>query len=692
MLIGKELEERLLRVVRAAVSAVSVYFIGRELGQTALQATSSALTARRLTFLEESFLAGKVAQQIGTNRLKTFTEAQLKDWILTNNVTLSQVEQATLRSLADNTERWLSGRSEKFQQNYRSAIARADAQWRGAIATSSFADAGAMSVARNGALQELVGTLRTNTGTFQSDMDRLLQTEMHTYFQQGQMLGVPGDEWVYKIPRPTACAHCMRLHLSKSGSPKLYRLSEVMSNSNWGRPAYLWKFTIGPVHPWCHPAGTLITTIGGLKPIESIEPGELVWTRKGWRQVEARFDNGIRPLVEVTTSSRRKFEITADHKILTLYRSNLSYKDGDFIPAGSSMGRHVRVSVPDWSLPEGGITSAYFWGRYAGDGSRGGWNGDQIYVAFRPEENWEKFKEGMEDLFSKKVYVNTSFSPGLIRLQIYKPGLGDLVGSFDPKERVPWRILQGSLEDQVSYLAGLFDSDGGCGISGTSYQLSVRIKQERRAQETLRLLTHLGVQCTLSYSKPSRTVIKSGPKEGQEIISGEGWRIYIRGRNALERFLAVIPLQEVSKKEACELALSRLRKSVRTRNVDDQGIIERIEKIDPAGEGQVYDLQVRDCHEYVANGLLVHNCYCILYRASDQSAPGDNRELALARRNILRKAAEGGPIQNSCGLPSDPSLLFEDAKPTGHADELPAHQLRLIAALRNIYGDRLPGS
>lgn len=252
MLIDQETEQRILRVLQAISSSVSVYLIGKELGQSTFQALSSALTARRLTFLEQSFLAGKVAQAIGTDKLKTMSEASLRDWITDNNVTLNDAERATLGQLRNDTERWLEGRSSTWQQKFRTAIANADRDWRATIAAGAFNDAQARSLARNEALSELISALRGENETFQFDVDRLIQTEMHAYFQQGQMLGIGGDEYVYKIPRMGACPHCMRLHLKSDGSPKLYKLSDVARNSNWGKRAYAWKFVIGPVHPHCY--------------------------------------------------------------------------------------------------------------------------------------------------------------------------------------------------------------------------------------------------------------------------------------------------------------------------------------------------------------------------------------------------------------------------------------------------------
>lgn len=252
MLINEEAENRITRILQAIAGSYAVFMIGKDLGQSTLQAIGSALTTRQMTFLEQSFLAGRIASDIGTDRLRRMSQAQIADWITTNNVSLNETELATLRTMRRDTERWLQGRSDTWQQRFRSSMASADRNWRGVVAAGSFNDARARTVARNEALNELVQSLRGQNESFRGDIDRLLQTEMHAYFQQGQMTSIPGDEEVYKIPRASACPHCMRLHLKSDGSPKIYRLSEVVGNSNWGKSANAWKFTIGPVHPYCY--------------------------------------------------------------------------------------------------------------------------------------------------------------------------------------------------------------------------------------------------------------------------------------------------------------------------------------------------------------------------------------------------------------------------------------------------------
>lgn len=255
MLLNQEAEERVLGVIKSLASAYSVYMVGRELGQTVAQAAGSALgmsTTQRLTFLEQSYLAGKIAKAIGPDRLKRMSEQQLTTWIQNNPVEITPADRVLMNQLKTDTQRWLSGRTDAWQAKMRTEIVKADRGWRAALATNTFNDARALSIARNSALGMLWSELEGVSKQWDGDIDRLIQSEMNNYFQHGQVSGTDKETYVWKVPRASACENCMRITLNIDGSPKKYKLSEVEGNSNIGLPAYSWQFTIGPLHPYCY--------------------------------------------------------------------------------------------------------------------------------------------------------------------------------------------------------------------------------------------------------------------------------------------------------------------------------------------------------------------------------------------------------------------------------------------------------
>jgi len=255
MLLDRAAERRVMEITQAVVSSFSVFAIGRELGQTVVESVSSALgltAAGRLTFLESSYIAGKAASILGTDALRRMTEAELVTWITTNNITLTAADRIVIGQMKSNTERWLQGRSEAWQVRLRGEMAIADTAWRATLQSTTFADAGALAAARSSALRNLLNRMSDSSELWQADIDRLVQSEMNAYFQTGQVALVSGDELVYKVPRGSACPHCLRICVNTNGTFKRFRLDDVRGNSNVGTPAIAWQFTIGPIHPYCY--------------------------------------------------------------------------------------------------------------------------------------------------------------------------------------------------------------------------------------------------------------------------------------------------------------------------------------------------------------------------------------------------------------------------------------------------------
>lgn len=114
-------------------------------------------------------------------------------------------------------------------------------------------------------LKRVESDLGHATNDWSRDWTRIVQTEAERASQEGLK-----DAWVtreaeaaerekrpvdrliaYKIPRPDACKHCVRLHL-EGGFPRLFFLDELTENGdNVGRKSADWVPGIGPLHPYC---------------------------------------------------------------------------------------------------------------------------------------------------------------------------------------------------------------------------------------------------------------------------------------------------------------------------------------------------------------------------------------------------------------------------------------------------------
>lgn len=117
------------------------------------------------------------------------------------------------------------------------------------------------SVKKREAWRKIVTRLGDQSGDWSRDLGRIAATEKTRALQEGFARGLakqqrkdPAKIRVAKLPAPTACKHCVALHLTGgAGSPpRIFPLSELVSNgSNVGKRARDWLPTVGPVHPWC---------------------------------------------------------------------------------------------------------------------------------------------------------------------------------------------------------------------------------------------------------------------------------------------------------------------------------------------------------------------------------------------------------------------------------------------------------
>ena len=114
-------------------------------------------------------------------------------------------------------------------------------------------------------LKRIESDLGHATQDWARDWRRIVQTEAQGAIQAGKVDGWNAREAdrsteskepvrrivAYKLPRPGACKHCIRLH-TEGGVPRLYHLEELEGNgSNVGRRRTDWVVTIEPAHPWC---------------------------------------------------------------------------------------------------------------------------------------------------------------------------------------------------------------------------------------------------------------------------------------------------------------------------------------------------------------------------------------------------------------------------------------------------------
>lgn len=214
-----------------------------------------ALGGSGTPFLTRVYLMGRAARSMNPDDVKLWTEHRFKQELKKAGYKKTPLDESFLATLIAQTEKWIAAAIGDLEKSVRAEVMKAEAEWTRQIYARD--SKGAMKKSlwdnlRASLMKTLAQGIEKVLSSFQANLDRLFQTEVAKYFQYGQTAGLPRDELVYKIPRPTACPHCMRLHLNADGSPRVYRLGDVLGSSNVGKKDYEWGFTIGPVHPHCY--------------------------------------------------------------------------------------------------------------------------------------------------------------------------------------------------------------------------------------------------------------------------------------------------------------------------------------------------------------------------------------------------------------------------------------------------------
>ena len=158
-----------------------------------------------------------------------------------------------------------------------------------------------------------------------------------------------GIDTVRKALKPHAATGEAGLRISS----KCVHLIEEMRKYRWKRgkrpesgailnPAVATPVPLKRDDDTCFPAGELIDTPCGPRPIESLATGDQVFTHLGIGRVIGFGCTGVADLIKMTMVDGREVTCTADHKFLNTY--------GDFVEASQCQGHYLNVKR--WSMPD----------------------------------------------------------------------------------------------------------------------------------------------------------------------------------------------------------------------------------------------------------------------------------------------------------------------------------------------------
>jgi hypothetical protein len=336
------------------------------------------------------------------------------------------------------------------------------------------------------------------------------------------------------------------------------------------------------------------------------------------------FETGEKLVYELTTTHGQRLKMTEDHQILTpsgmVPLHDLVVGD-DLVISNNRRDVETRLSpVLHYQYAESGwiVGSVLgdgcynpakyhglvrFWGETAEHMAQQAWNmlnsyqiGDFAYHASRPSTGptYNKINETWE-VQSKKIDL---ICHGL--LDEHKNILPTL-------EEMPLSWLSG-------FLAGLYDADGTIVGDTLKGGLSIQLTQVNKTtlEAVQRMLLQFGIVSRLYSSKPAGKKFMPDGRGGQkEYDCQQAWRLDV-SRDNLELFAKLIGFTDPRKWEKLEDKLhSKIKAPYREK------FVTQVAKIEEIGIEKVYDCQVTEIHQFVANGLTVHNCGEIVLRPNE---------------------------------------------------------------------------
>jgi len=164
---------------------------------------------------------------------------------------LSAIEAAAIRSVNKVASKYLAGNlANKVKSDVSDIINNAN---RKMIADAIRTEL-PKNIEKRQTILKLASEIKKQIGAYSDDFQKIAHTEKHNAMQAGvatEMYKVDPNIKVVKIPALDACRYCKKLFINPDGTLKVFRLKDIVNNSNVGKSKTAWLPVVDSVHPWC---------------------------------------------------------------------------------------------------------------------------------------------------------------------------------------------------------------------------------------------------------------------------------------------------------------------------------------------------------------------------------------------------------------------------------------------------------
>ena len=340
----------------------------------------------------------------------------------------------------------------------------------------------------------------------------------------------------------------------------------------------------------CFKAGTKIMTSEGEKNIEDIRESDYVLTRKGFKKVKHAWCNGERDCIEVNVEGT-KIICTPDHKFIDSFNNEIKAKD---LTKTTSL---VKIDTKEWRK----------WFSTSG----------------KIDKNLKSLISTVLDIIDTQILNHTEkdvITP--VQMKIIKKVSQlciEICGLLNMVQFQKGMMFTTKTETFLTILLKILNL-----LQEWNMQKSIgNFNQKKNGNRLLKQLRRLK-RSLLSYGKMSSTE-RSEKLNSKSLLRTEVLNVSVNAvEESLKHMLSELLTALLSVRE---MPLTVLPEQHTEQDIESQGYVLSVEKSlkqtsipqpqlahltaktsSVVGRYTVYDIEVEDCHEFFANGVLVHNC------------------------------------------------------------------------------------
>lgn len=206
----------------------------------------------------KSFFFGRLSALIGDYNAQQLTYSDFLQYLnKAQYIPLSTQDKAELSLIKQMSTSHIKSFGDKIKSNVNNIILEESSNQREQYSKVLKREMSRATVDKK-SLTNIVSEIGKQTGNWEKDWGRIVDTEMNNIYQQGRAQTISNiftpEAKVYKMPYPDACRHCIRLYLTSGvgSKPQTFTLQEMISfGTNVGRKVADWKPVLGSMHPHC---------------------------------------------------------------------------------------------------------------------------------------------------------------------------------------------------------------------------------------------------------------------------------------------------------------------------------------------------------------------------------------------------------------------------------------------------------